>query len=367
MKLPTLSEITEEQFAVVEYSVDASILVVGPPGAGKTSMAILRARLLISPEHRRSVVMVTRNRLLTSVAGQLAKENQALIRTETMHSLVAGDYYQRFNAYVPQSRPFEFIWAAVLERYEKAGVRPHLDHLVIDEGQNLPIEFIQWAVRFGAKAVSLFADEDQATLGRGSKVAEYHAAGFTAVLPLLINHRSTAEIVEFAEHFHRNRVIPRAAARRGGGFDRPWLIEAATWDDLANTVASRYANRAEALGVIVFRKTEVTHLAALLRQRLGATRVDSYTSDADTGVEHAIRMRDNGVTVICGESAIGLEFDTLYLQDLWRSLPPAQEVDYRRMYMLSARARDSLVLVNGPETLTEAQLASLPAPPILDR
>jgi superfamily I DNA/RNA helicase len=368
MRLPSFNDLIPEQMAVFERPPDSSMLVVGPPGSGKTSMAIWRARLLVGPALNRSVILVTRNRLLASVAGQLAQEHEgANIVVATMSSLIAKQYYSRFEEMLPQLAQYSPNWEGILQKYEHANVQSVFDHMIIDEGQNLPPEFFQWAVRFGARAVSVFADEDQATLGVGTRVADLRAAGFNEILPLVVNHRNTTEIANVIAHFHTDRVLPRATPSRGGGFDLPRLMAIASWDALADTVTARLSNRRESIGVVVFKKNDVTHLAGLLRQRLGDARVDSYTSDAEAGEEGAIRMREHGVTVLSGESAIGLEFDTLYLQDLSRSLPTDEAIKNRRLYMLCARARDNLILVNGPEQLSQHQLSSLPPPSILER
>ncbi len=368
MRLPSFNELDEKQLVVYEQAPDSSILVVGPPGSGKTSMAIWRARLLVSPEYQRNVVLVTRNRLLAAVAGQLAQENNgAQINATTMNKLISNDYSQRFRACIPELTQYNYNWDEVMRNYGATGAEPAYDHMIIDEGQNLPPEFIRWAVKYGARAVSVFADEDQTTIGAGSKIAELQAAGFVKVLPLLVNHRNTEEIADVIEHFHVQRIVPRGMPSRGRSGEFPRLMAIAKWAELADTVAFRLSNRREAIGVIVFFKEDVTTVADLLRERLGATRVDSYISGVPQGAEADILMRENGVTVITGESAIGLEFDTLYLQDLSRSLPVSEAIDNRRLYMLCARAKHILILVNGPDALSAAQLASLPPPTILER
>ena len=117
----------------------------------------------------------------------------------------------------------------------------------------------------------------------------------------------------------------------------------------------------------MYNKRDVVLLHGLISDLLVDVRVDHYTSDARPGAEDAIRMREPGVTVISGESAIGLEFETVFLQDLRRSLENMNALAYRRLYMLCARARDTLVLVNGPVALDGAQLAALPLPPTLEQ
>ncbi len=144
MRLPSFNDLIAEQLAVYERSPDSSMLVVGPPGSGKTSMAIWRARLLVGPELNRNVVLVTRNRLLASVAGQLAQEHEgAKIQTTTMHSLIYNHYCQQFRRTVPEWNQYYYKWEDILRDYEQANVQPTWDHMIIDEGQNLPPAFFQ--------------------------------------------------------------------------------------------------------------------------------------------------------------------------------------------------------------------------------
>ena len=361
MKLPSFSDLIPEQLAVYERAPDDSILVVGPPGSGKTSMAIWRARLLTGPGFQRRVALVTRNRLLACVAGQLAKDNDgANICTTTMDSLIRRDYYHHFRHGIPKEKRFDYKWDDILDEYKAAAPEPAYDHMIIDEGQNLPRQFFHWAVRFGGRAVSVFADEDQTTLGTGTRIADLQDAGFNSVLPLLVNHRNTEEIVDVIDHFHTDRVVPRGMPSRGRCGELPCMMAVNSWNALADAVAARWTNRRETIGVIVYRKHDVHTVAGLLRKRLSTARVDAYTSDLRKGAEQAIHMREDGITILSSESAIGLEFDTLYLQDLWRNLPVEQAIQRRRLYMLCARARDNLILVNGPKALTAPQLTSLP-------
>jgi superfamily I DNA/RNA helicase len=368
MRLPSFNELYDEQRNVFLRNPDDSILVVGPPGSGKTSTALWKASILAGPAYNRRVVLVTKNRLLAALATQISQDQGGQpVESVTMATFLAQAYWGRFGQYVPQWSPFNYIWEQIIEAYGAAGVQPEIDHLLIDEGQNLPVQFFVWARRFMARAVSVFADEDQTTDGGGCQVAQLRDAGFTEVLPLTINHRNTQEIANLVEHFHVNRTLPPLPARRGRSGEAPRLVSLADWGTLAHAVATRYRNRGGSIGVIVYLKADVERLHELISGLLGDVRVDRYTSDAHPGAEDAIRMRDPGVTVLSSESAIGLEFDTVFVQDLCRSLPMRSMIDYRRMYMLCARARDTLVLVNGPVALDGAQLAALPPPPTLER
>ncbi|MFH7456716.1 hypothetical protein, partial [Pseudomonas syringae group genomosp. 7] len=69
-----------------------------------------------------------------------------------------------------------YSWQEIMDEYQKARVTPTLDHLIIHEGQNLPSAFYAWAVRFGAKNVRVFADEDQTTLPQRASIEEICSA-----------------------------------------------------------------------------------------------------------------------------------------------------------------------------------------------
>jgi superfamily I DNA/RNA helicase len=148
----------------------------------------------------------------------------------------------------------------------------------------------------------------------------------------------------------------------------PRLVRLASRVELVQRIVTRYQNRGESVGVVVWSKVDARALYAALRGALPPEdRVDVYTSDAEKGTEVGIRLLDSGITVLTGESVIGLEFDVVFLLDLRRSLPCVTQADSRRMYMLCARARAALLLVDLPPYLDPDQVAALPGPPILDR
>lgn len=363
MKLPLLDDLINEQLDIYDAPPEKSLFVLGPPGSGKTSLAVLRMQLLDSLGQ--SCLLITKNRLLASLSSQIGNQS---IEVNTMHTFVSTDHNKRIGYFAPEPSRFNYDWRRILFNYEQANLQPQWDHLVIDEGQNLPPGFFAWAVRYGARTVSVFADEDQTTDSQRASIDDILAAPMPNPVRLSVNHRNTREIASLAEHFHRSNTLPPAVVQRPRSGDMPRLVTFTEWHHAISLIANRLSNRGGSIGVIVYPVSKAQLVHQMLKVALPSeTRVDLYTHQTPKGDEQRIYPMAAGVTVLTGESAIGLEFDSVYLQDLSRSLPSVDKDQCRRMYMLCARARDSLILLNGPEPLTTAQLLSLPDSTLLLR
>lgn len=363
MKLPKFDDLIGEQLDVYKHDPDSNLFAVGPPGSGKTTLMVVRAKLLVAAG--KNVLAITKNVMLAALAEQLSEQKFSV---STMNSFVASDYWRIFGTLPPSWSPYNYIWEAITSSYAAAGVVPSIDHVLIDEAQNLPPGFFSWILRFKARTVTIFADEDQSTDSQRSRISDICSAGLPHPIRLTTNHRNTDEIALVAEHFHRSAVLPPGVAIRGKSGEKPQLVTLTTWNDIAERIATRYLNRGTSIGLIVWRKTEAEEILEVLKTKLPKNvRVESYTSDTPKHIVPTIRTFEPGITVLTGESVIGLEFDEVFLQDLERSLPCQTTTDYRRMYMLCARARDNLFLVNGPLCLDATQIAALPDITLLER
>lgn len=365
MKLPALDDLIEEQWTVYDHPNDAKLFVAGPPGSGKTSLVVMRARFLVN--QGLSVVVVTRNRMLAALAKHLGAG--ASFRSTTMNSFVWRDHCAHFDGEEPPQPGvrYRYDWPDIIRRYGARGIVPKVDHIIVDEGQNLPPLFFVWARRFGGRYLTVFADENQASCEQTSTLLDIATQGeLDDPIRLASNHRNTPEIAAVAEHFHRSTTLPPATVVKPPGGEAPRLIQVPTWQDLAMRVATRLQNRNESVGVIVRRKNEAVDLRERVRSILGdGHRVDYYTSNRPPGAETWIKILEPGITILTGEAVIGLEFESVFLLDL--ALPCINPTRERRMYMLCARAQKALFLVHGLPTLTAAETAALPGPKLLER
>ena len=217
MRLPTWDELQRvpEQRDVLEYRLDRSLFVVGPPGSGKTVLAIYRAQLaaaLASDETGPSVAIVTFNRMLRRLLDML---EEADLRVGTMHSFVGHDYRSRMHRQPPHqpSDWYSYDWDAMFSCLEDAKEHPNRSHLVVDEGQDLPQGFFEYASRYASRTITVFADENQALSERHTTLEQIKtASGLGDPIILSHNHRKYA----------RDRALGgalslRTPARRDGG------------------------------------------------------------------------------------------------------------------------------------------------------
>lgn len=360
MKLPSLSSLIAEQDKILDSDPDQHLFAVGPPGCGKTSLAVLRADMLAL---RGSVAVVTRNRMLAASVARLGAQTYPVT---TMNKFVCEHYRSHFQRNPPGYEQFAYDWTTIMAQYAALDDVAVIDHLVVDEGQNLPAAFFPWAMRYAAHTLSVFADADQGTEAYSASLADLVGAGLPQPIRLQTNHRNTLEIALVAEHFHHQGALPPAVVTRPRNGDVPSISRVIDWPAAAALIRMRYINRGRSVGVVLHRTEDTLTLQAALRAVLPEpVRIDVYTNKAPPGQEHAIMTASRGITILTSDAVIGLEFEDVFLQDLSRSLPCATALQYRRMYMLCARARESLTLLDGPNPLTAVQRAALPAPPIL--
>ena len=378
MRLPTWEELESvaEQLEVRECPLDEPLFVAGPPGSGKTVLAVHRAQAIA--EANLGVAVLTYNRMLRRLMELLIAsepegggQNTANLEVKTMHSYVGGDYRARTGALLPtlSDDPYAYIWNDMLVALEERNAGPNKRHLVVDEGQDLAEGFFTYALRHisgTSGMMSVFADDDQALSDRRTTLEQIkQAADLPDPILLTQNHRNRPEIAQLAEHFHTGR-LPAAAVRRSRSGEKPRLWEAPSLEAAAGRVADWRKNQGGSIGVIVHQNSVGQHLYKLLQQRLPASRVDFYRNEDRN--EDQINVLEDGVTVLNKESVKGQEFDTVFVLELHHFLPATSETEKRGMYMMCSRARDNLWLVCGPNgRLTPAINDALPGPQVLER
>ena len=367
MRLPTWDEIqnVSEQRDVLEYPLDRSLFVAGPPGSGKTVLAVYRAQMaaaLAADEGEPWVAIVTYNRMLRRLLDML---KEAELRVWTMHRFVWHDYRNRMNRQ-PPNQPhdsYSYDWNTMSSCLEEEGERPDSSHLVVDEGQDLPRGFFEYASRYVSDTITVFADEEQALSERRTTLVQIKtAAGLDDPVILSRNHRNTPEIARLAEHFHTGR-LPAATVVRSSLKELPRFVRSDGLHFTARLISNWCNTRGGSIGVIVNRNDTGKGMHGDLSRRLPQKRVDIYSNEDRN--EDAIEMLEPGVTILNKESVKGQEFDAVFILELEAFIPCTTDVERRAMYMMCTRARDHLFLVH--EHLSARAEAALPDASVLER
>lgn len=365
MRLPTYEELAsvEEQLEVLEWPLDEPLFVVGPPGSGKTVLAVRRAEMVSDWEGEKAVVVVTYNRMLRRLLDLL---DNGGVKASTMHSYVWRDYPKRSKGQpVPILNDYECDWQAMLASLHQARVKPSLTHLVVDEGQDLPEGFFAYLSRHVAQTLTVFADDDQALAKRHTTLEQIKAAAnLDDPIILRRNHRNTPEVARLAEHFHSGRLPAAEVARKASG-ELPRLIKSGSIDYTASVVSNWRQTRGGTVGVIVYNNSTGEEIHQQLLRLLAGSRVDIYRNDHKN--EETTNVLEDGVTVLNKESVKGQEFDAVFVLELERFIPCDYHTERRAMYMMCSRARDNLVLVYGPGDLSKPAADTLAGLGILER
>lgn len=354
MNLPLYSDLLEVQRDILDHDVDADLFVAGPPGSGKTSLAVFRIQAAAKNQR---VALVTFNRTLRRRCQQMIGVNCTI---DTMHTLVGSEWYQRFRESVPQVAPYDFNWAAMCTRPVQQRA---FDHLVVDEGQDLPPGFYQYARRFLAKTLTVFADDDQAFHERHSTLEQIaDAANLPDVTLLDTNHRNTPEIARLAEFFHTGGRLPAATVTRAAAGEIPQLL---LEQNVAHRIATVFVNFEGTVGVLARNVNRVRSLASEIRAKLPNAAVFDY--DHEQQNEDQIDFLKRGIVVLTPEAVKGHEFDSLVIDDLTETLPWVTPHQRRKMYMVCSRAKNRLfALCRTPVQLSKLE-PHLPPREILAR
>lgn len=342
MRLPAYQDLSKEQDRINNLPLEGSHLIVGPPGTGKTVMALYRAKLL--RKQSASATLLMYSRLLSQYTSGAIEELGIQGAVETFHSWFCSLYWKIYRTAAPQIEDFKYDWTEILTKVNRIPpAQNRVSHLIIDEGQDLPKEFFPVASHL-ARHLTVFADENQRLMEDNSTIEEIKTySGIKQIHTLTRNYRNTYEIAELAAHFYTGLPtgIPDLPERRGA---RPVMLQSKDLNATVEFIALFERNNPD-LEIGVF--TPTTKLQRKFVNRLrGKTKNPVEHFEGGLGSQSPVlSFGREGIKVINFPSAKGLEFDAVFIPELQEiATDPNDPVLRMKFYVLVSRARERLFL-----------------------
>ncbi|MEU9342946.1 AAA family ATPase [Streptomyces sp. NPDC048278] len=340
MKIPSLLDLDTEQRAVLDLPFHGRHVVTGVPGAGKTVMAVYRAWALSVAG--RDVTLFTYSNLLHQYLAQLAPDLTEALNVTTYHRWFREFWKKRFGTDPPLSGEdaFGYDWIGIQRECVRKRVTSNA-HLVIDEGQNLPVAFYQLCRILGV-GVTVFADENQRIDDADSSLSEIRRSLGVPTVPLVLreNRRCSREIAILASEFRNASRDPMCLPTRVGAI--PTVLKIPSVESFLVQVSHCFKAHPERSIGIICRSTRLLRDVQSRLTRLGLAKYTQAYAHDDP-YRDAIDFSTRPIRIVTAASMKGLEFDSLFVPDLEAYADDPTSVEARlRLFVLCTRARDYL-------------------------
>lgn len=368
MRIITSTDLSEEQEDILlDAPLDGVVLILGPPGSGKTVMAFLRAEALV--KRFDSVTLIMYNKVLQTFSKNGTTKRAVDVRT--MHSWMWQWWRGITNgSKAPEISPFVYDWDEmfnILAQKKQSDTlklkKVDWKHLIIDEGQdfnNKMYQFLDLARNFlfnskGVPSLTILADENQrinednSTIDDIKKLLNIEKRN---IFHLTKNYRNTDEINSLIQQFYVGGETGRTKPSGVHG-ERAKMVNTTSFKDTINYI-KRYvkAHDNEEIAVIVENNKIRKKYHEALEEHLedNGFYIQTYASN-DYQWKDTRRLRfDEGstVTVLNKQSCKGLEFDAVFIPELQKvdvadDNIPAFKME---MYVMCSRARKTLVMMS---------------------
>ena len=363
MRLPRRSELSEQQEDfLMEAPFDKPVLCVGPPGTGKTVLALYRGAML--SEMGQDVEFVMYSKLLNRYVERSVEELDMDIESKTWHSWVYSIWARGNGRYkIPELERFhpDFTKAIELIKEGKPGKpeKMYWENLIVDEGQDFPKEFYLFLTFLRHEntvtqdrptpAVTIFADDNQRMEeGRNSTISQISTYMPEAIkYAVTTNYRNSGPIARLANYFCLDMSTGKSVVSDHSKGAIPQLRKFNDLDEEMLSVLQWLGNNEDlSAGVIVSdRQTQKRVVQALKLLAEGKkVRVQKYSSGNDA--KQVDFYGKSTITVVCDTSCKGLEFDGVFVPQLQGYKTDGANEDFfkMKMYVMTSRARSLLQL-----------------------
>lgn len=310
-------------------------------------MAIYRAWMLATAG--RAVTLLTHSNLLHQYLGQLAPDLTEALDVTTYHRWIRKFWCEHFETDLPKidDDGWNYDWVEMQRNCIRKKVRSAA-HLVIDEGQNLPVGLYQFCRIIGID-ITIIADQNEPIGDDQTTVAEMCRILAVGADPIVLheNRRSTREIALLASKFAMDTRREMSLPRRGGC--SPRVLRVSSLKQFLGEVRQRFDKHPEQSVGIICRST---YLLREVQGELTQLGLSKYTQAYVNGDQYrnTVDFSMRPIRILSTASMKGLEFDSVFVPDLDAYTEDPTSVEARlRFFVLCSRAREDLCFAHrGP-------------------
>ncbi|MFJ1645857.1 hypothetical protein [Streptomyces sp. NPDC088258] len=340
MRIPSLLDLKIEQQATIDLPFYGNHVITGATGSGKTVMAVYRAWTLVVAG--RDVSLFTHSNPLHQYLAQVAPDLTEAIKVTTYHRWLKYFWGRHFGTEPPTTdeEGFSYDWIEMQRYCIVRGFKSNA-HLVIDEGQKLPVAFYQWC-RIVGVGTTVYADENQRIDDDESTLSEICRALVTKTDPLVLseNHRNTREIANLASEFRTDTRDEIFSPTRTGR--TPTILKVPSLKHLLRGVSQYFgAHPKRSIGIICRSSQALREIQSTLTELKLAKHTQAYVSGDQ--YRDTVDFSTRPIRLVSTGSVKGLEFDSVFVPDLDAYTEDPTSVEARlRFLVLCTRAREDL-------------------------
>lgn len=327
-----------DQRPIYQERLEASFIVRGCAGSGKSSLALLRMQQMLAEDIDHSqptpFYYITYVRELTEC---VRKELRNFVRPPVFNDYVITYENWKNKTITAWARSFFNIQARdcmqVTEfdchfgHEEPTGelkVNPNPKYLLVDECQDLERDEIDTMMTCGAKSIVFYGDDDQHIMafnGRHPVTLETISVQYgLRVMPLLFNYRLPQEIAKFAEQISGRSDL--ALHCKSEYHEKPFVIEVKDQDEAIAFMAKRINSyNMQDVGIAFTKNEQVRTAYHKLATEIGSNNVSASWNINPKGgaVMHRKRkeywdyLSDTRIKIMTYEKIKGRQFEVVFL------------------------------------------------------